>query len=273
MNEVVTSISFKQQAVLDGPRLMVGLVGVLDELPKVDEVPPYEMADEQPFEEQVLRPAIPQIQFVGPHQLQRRLWFTDPNSPALLLQAQPDYLALNWRRQAADHSYPGFRELKRQFLRYLGIIEQTCIRLGGEPLSVTRVEITYLNLLKPDTVWGSFRDIGNVVSVVVPAVAGIEQLNVVYSRSIEDESGGFFGRLHAAITTGYQPKVDPETELRPLSIRDLSPTVNVSITARSGSLRESLSSLEVYFNRAHDSVTEEFKVVTTDQARSNWGIN
>lgn len=78
VNEVVISISFKQQAVLEGPRLMVGLASVLDELPKVDEVPPYEMADEQPFEEQVLQPAIPKIQFVGPQQIQRRLWFTKP---------------------------------------------------------------------------------------------------------------------------------------------------------------------------------------------------
>lgn len=272
VNEVVISISFKQQAVLEGPRLMVGLAGVLDELPKVDEVPPYEMAEEQPFEEQVLRPPIPQIQFVGSHQMQRRLWFTDPNSPALLLQAQSDYLALNWRRQDVEDGYPGFDELQSRFLHYLGVVEESCIRHGGEPLVVTRTEITYINLLKPDTVWGSFRDISEVVSVIVPGISGIEQLSLAYSRSIEDESGGFFGRLHTAIATGYQPKIALEAELRPLNIRDLSPTINVSLTARSGSLRESSSSLDACFSKAHNSVTDEFKAVTSAQARANWGI-
>jgi hypothetical protein len=91
-------------------------------------------------------------------------------------------------------------------LRYLKNVEETCIRHGGDALSVSRVEITYINLLKPDTVWGSFRDIEKVVSVKIPGSRSIEQLNVAYSRSIEDESGGFFGRLHTAITTVWQPK-------------------------------------------------------------------
>lgn len=272
VNEVVISISFKQQAVLEGPRLMVGLASVLDELPKVDEVPPYEMADEQPFEEQVLQPAIPKIQFVGPQQIQRRLWFTNPDSPALLLQAQSDYLALNWRRQDDDHRYSGFDELQTHFLRYLKIVEEAYVRHGGNVLSVSRIEITYINLLKPDTVWGSFRDIDKVVSVKVPGSRSVEQLNIAYSRSIEDESGGFFGRLHTAITTVWLPKAASETELRPLSIRDLSPTINVSLTARSGPLHEASDSLESHFRRAHDSVTEEFKSVTTHEARTNWGI-
>jgi uncharacterized protein (TIGR04255 family) len=272
VNEVVISISFKQQPVFEGPRLMVGLASVLDELPKVDEMPPYEMADEQPFEEQSLRPAIPQIQFVAPQQMQRRLWFTNPDSPALLLQAQSDYLALNWRRQNDNHRYPGFDELQTHFLRYLKNVEETCIRHGGDALSVSRVEITYINLLKPDTVWGSFRDIEKVVSVKIPRSRSIEQLNVAYSRSIEDESGGFFGRLHTAITTVWQPKAAPEAKLRPLIIRDLSPIINVSLTARSGPLHESSDSLGPHFRRAHDSVTEEFNRVMTQEARTKWGI-
>lgn len=270
VNEVVISISFKPQAVLDGPRLMVGLARVLNELPKVDEVPPYEMADELPFEDQALRPNIPQIQFIGGQQVQRRLWFTNPNQPELLLQAQSDYLALNWRRQDEGQTYPGFDSLRAEFLRFMETVSQACVAQGGEPLTAVQSEITYINLLKPDSVWGSFRELEKVVTLGLPRGGDVEQLSAAYSRSIEDESGAFFGRLHTAIATVWQPKMPEETELRPLTIRDLSPTINVSLTARSGSLQG--MPLEDAFELSHESVSAEFKAITTVGARSSWGF-
>lgn len=270
VNEVVISISFKPQAVLEGPRLMVGLVDVLAELPKVDEVPPYEMADELPFEDQVLRPNIPQIQFIGAPQVQRRLWFTNPDHPELLLQAQSNYLALNWRRQNEGQTYPGFDSLRTEFFRFMNTVSQACVAHGGEPLVALQSEITYINLLKPDSVWGNFRDLDKVVTLTLPRKRDVEQLNAAYSRSIEDESSAFFGRLHTAVATVWQPKVTEETELRSLTIRDLSPTINVSLTARSGSLRD--RPLEDAFELSHESVSSEFKSIITASARSSWGL-
>lgn len=270
VNEVVISISFKPQAVLEGPRLMVGLASVLDELPKVDEVPPYEMADELPFEDQALRPNVPQIQFLGAQQVQRRLWFTNPDYPELLLQAQSNYLALNWRRQGDGQTYPGFNSLKTEFFRYMTSVSDACVRHGGEPLTATQAEITYINLLKPDSVWGSFRELDRVVTLALPQGSDLEQLNAAYSRSVDDEAGVFFGRLHAAVATVWQAKVPEETKLRPLTIRDLSPTINVSLTARSGGLQD--RPLEDAFDLSHESVSSEFKAITTDDARSSWGL-
>jgi uncharacterized protein (TIGR04255 family) len=191
VNEVIISVSFKPQAVLEGPRLMVGLTGVLEELPKVDEVPPYTMAEELPFEDQALSPSLPQIQFVGIQQLQRRLWFTNPDSPELLLQAQSDYLALNWRRQDDGQSYPGFESLKAEFLRYMAIVSEACEQRGGNALEAKRAEITYINLLKPDSVWGNFGELDKVVTLALPQGRAVEQLNAAYSRTIEDEAGSF----------------------------------------------------------------------------------
>lgn len=270
VNEVVISISFKPQPVLDGPRLMVGLADLLDELPKVDEVPPYEMAEELPFEDQALRPNFPQIQFVGTQQVQKRLWFTNPDHPELLLQAQSDYLALNWRRQDEGQTYPGFDFLKSEFSRHMTSMSEACVRLGGEPLIPTRAEITYINLLKPDSIWGSFRELERVVTLTLPQGSSAEQLNAAYSRSVDDESGAFFGRLHTAIATVWQAKVPEETELRPLTIRDLYPTINISLTARSGDLHG--RKLDGAFELSHDAVSAEFRAITTDSARSGWGL-
>jgi uncharacterized protein (TIGR04255 family) len=98
VNEVVISISFQPQPVLEGPRLLIGLSRILADFPQVTEVPPYGMPAEQPFEEQVLQPAVPQIQFVSSPQTQRRYWLTESESSSLLLQIQSNYFALNWRQ-------------------------------------------------------------------------------------------------------------------------------------------------------------------------------
>jgi uncharacterized protein (TIGR04255 family) len=273
VNEVVLAASFEPQSVLDGPRLMVGLSDILTELPSISEVPPYEMPEELAFADQVLQPAALKVQFVASNQVQRRVWFTDSHDPAFLVQAQSNYFALNWRRQNDEHLYPGFEVLQEKFRHYFSMLQTGCIRQGGIPLQVTQIEVTYINILQPDVTWQTFRDLENIVSVRAPEMSQAEQLNFAYSRSIEDEVGSFFGRLHAAVATGYQPKARSEAELRPLSVQDLSPVVNLSVTARSGKIKASAETVEGFLDTAHEAATSAFKILSTDQALANWGLS
>jgi len=274
VNEVVISASFEPQAALDGPRLMVVMSDILAEFPNVTEMPPYEMATELPSDEQILQPVVPQIQFIStPKMQQRRLWFTKTDEPALLVQAQSNYLALNWRRQDDEIEYPGFEELLGRFSHYLGVVESACIRTGGQRLSLSQIEITYINILKPDSVWSSFRDISQVVAVQVPDMEKFEHFNLGYAQAIEDpESGAFLGRVHVAVSTAYQPKIIAENELHPLSIRDMFPVLNLSITARSGKLSELVATISPRFELAHSAVDRAFRQITTKPARQNWGL-
>lgn len=272
VNEVVISISFESQPVLEGPRLMASLSKILAEFPKVDEVVPYEMPVEQPFEEQVPRPAVPQIKFVGTLNVQRRYWFTtdEPNAP-LLLQVQSNYFAVNWRRQEGGDFYPGFDRLRAKFDQYLASFQAAIVNQGGLPLRATQIELTYINILRPDGLWGTIQDLRKIVNVSIPGMSRFEQLNLAYSEPVKVESGAFFGRLHAAVSTGFQPKVELG-EFRPLSTADLVPVINISITARSGKISEGVATVSERFERAHDAVTESFKSLTTDEARKNWGL-
>ncbi|MBV9730650.1 MAG: TIGR04255 family protein [Pseudonocardiales bacterium] len=274
VNEVVISASFEPQAVLDGPRLMVGMSDILAEFPDVTEMPPYEMAAELPTAEQVLQPAVPQIQFIcAPKMQRRRLWFTKTDEPALLVQAQSNYLALNWRRQDDEIEYPEFEDLLDRFSRYLSIVETACIRSGGQRLSLSQIEITYINILKPDGAWGSFRDINHVVAVQVPDMEKFEHFNLGYAQAIEDsESGAFLGRVHVAVSTAYQPKIIAGNELHPLSVRDMSPVLNLSITARSGKLSELVDTISPRFELAYSAVECAFRKITTEAARQTWGL-
>lgn len=272
VNEVVISISFESQPLLEGPRLMASLSKILAEFPKVDEVIPYEMPVEQPFEEQVPRPSVPQIHFVGMPNVQRRYWFTtdEPNAP-LLLQVQYNYFAVNWRRQEGGDFYPGFDGLRAKFDRYFTSFQEAIVSQGGLPLRPTQIELTYINILRPDELWGGIQDLHRVVKVSIPGMSSFEQLNVAYSKPVKSESDGFFGRLHTAVSTGFQSKVELG-EFRPLRTADLIPVINISITARSGKISEGAATVSERFERAHDAVTESFKSLTTEEARKNWGL-
>jgi uncharacterized protein (TIGR04255 family) len=271
VNEVVTSISFEPQPVLEGPRLLIGLGPILADFPQVTEVPPYEMPAEQPFEEQVLRPAVPQLKLFDYPKMQRRYWLTASGSSPLLLQIQSNYFALNWRRREDGEYYPGFDRLKESFNRYLSLFEEAVIGQGGEPLTASQLELTYINILRPDELWGSTKDLSRVVNLSVPGMDRFEQLNLAYSEPIETEPGSFYGRLHAAVATGYQPKVEP-ADFRPQSTTNLIPIISLSITSRSAKRPESIASVSQRFDPAHDAVTEAFRKMTTDVARRNWGL-
>jgi len=271
VNEVVISVSFQPQPVLEGPQLLIGLSPILADFPQVTEVPPYEMPAEQPFEEQVLQPAGRQIKFVDFPQMQRRYWLTASESSPLLLQIQSNYFALNWRRQEGGEHYPGFDRLAEIFQRYLSLFNDAVVRRGGEPLTASQLELTYINILRPDESWGDIKDLSRVININVPGMDQFEQLNLAYSEPVRTESGSFYGRLHAAVATGYQPKAE-SAEFRPLSATDVIPIINLSITTRSARLAESIASVRNRFDLAHDAVTEAFKRLTTDIARRNWGL-
>ncbi len=271
VNEVVISISFQPQPVLEGPRLLIGLSRILADFPQVNEVPPYEMPTEQPPEEQVLQPAVPRIQLISSPQTQRRYWLTSSESSPLLLQIQSNYLALNWRRQEGGEPYPGFEGLKASFQHYLGLFEEAVISQDGQPLTASQLELTYINILRPDELWGSTKDLPRVINLNVPGIDQFEQLNLAYSKPVRTESGSFYGRLHAAVATAYQPKAEP-AEFRPLSIDDVIPVINLSITTRSVRFAESSAYVSQHFDLAHDAATEAFRSLTTDIARRNWGL-
>jgi len=271
VNEVVISISFRPQPVLDGPRLLIALSRILADFPQVTEVPPYEMPAEQPFEEQAWQPAVQQIRFVSPPEMQRRYWLTAAEPSPLLLQIQSNYFALNWRRQEGGEYYPGFEQLLESFQHYLSLFEQAAIDQGGEPLTVSQLELTYINILRPDKLWGVTKDLSRVINLSIPGMERFEGLNVAYSEPVRTESGSFYGRLHAAVATGYQPKAEP-AGIRSLRTPDMTPIINLSITTRSAKLAESTATISQRFDPAHDAVTGAFKSLTTDVARRNWGL-
>ncbi|MGH3788353.1 MAG: TIGR04255 family protein [Pseudonocardiaceae bacterium] len=270
MNEVVIAVSFEPQPVLEGPRLMTSLNKILAKFPKVDELVPYDMPLEQPFEEQVFRPPAPPIQFISTPNLQRRYWFTKegPNAP-LLLQIQSNYFAVNWRHQEGE-LYPGFDRLNAEFDECFTSFQEVVDILGGPPLRAAQVELTYINILQPDKLWGGIQDLHKVVNVTVPEMNSFEQFNLAYSQPVKTESGAFFGRLHTVVSSGFQPKAELE-EFRPVRMADLVPVINILITARSGKIAEGVP-LRERFERAHDAVTKSFKSLTTEEARKNWGL-
>lgn len=273
VNEVVVSISFERQAVLEGPRFLIGLSDVLAAFPQVTEVPPYEMPEEQPFEDQILRPAVPQIKLVGPSQLvPHRYWLTAEEPGALLLQVQADYFALNWRRESeVANDYPGHESLLQAFAENLTRFQRGVFKLGGSELQINRLELTYINILKPDGLWGDIGDLRKVIALDVAGLDDVEQLNFTYSRPITVANGAFYGRLHVAVATGYQPKVEP-IEPGPLRAAEVIPVINLSLTARTARIDSNAADIEPRFTPAHEAVTDAFRGLATQAALNSWSL-
>ena len=272
VSEVVVSISFDAQPQSTGPQLIMSLPDLVATYPSVQEQPPYEMPEELPPEEEVLKPAIPEFNFaVGPMQMDRRYWLSADTPDPFLLQAQSNYFALNWRDQGRRFEYPGFDSIEVDFKRYLSTFEQAIIGRGGEPLRIKQVEVTYINTLRPDNAWQDVNQFENVIQLNYADLAGSEQINLAYSTSVLGDTGAFSGRVHTALQTGYEPgQVDLAP--RPLTRADLVPIINISITTRSAQIKVGVNDLGAHLRIAHDATIKAFRSLVTDAALWNWGL-
>ena len=272
VNEVVLSVAFENQSVLVGPQILVTLGELLEEFPQVEEQMPYEMQAEHPIEDQLMQPQGPQVKFfAGNGPVERRYWLTQEDDSSFLLQVQSNYFALNWRDRVDGQRYPGFHELLGAFRSRFDQLNTRTHSRSSEPIRIQHAELSYIDLINPNPVWSNHSEIGNLLNVSSPALAAVEQLNFAYSRTISRD-GKFEGRLHTVAQTGYQLKSD-EVALRPLTLGDLSPVVNLSFTARSGRLEgNTVDHAVTFFELAHDEITDSFRSLATQAALKEWGL-
>jgi uncharacterized protein (TIGR04255 family) len=272
VNEVVLSVSFESQPVLSGPQLLVTLAPLFEEFPQVEEQMPYEMEPEYPIEEQIVRPQGPPVRFfAGNAPMEHRYWLTRDASDEYLIQVQSNYFALNWRDRGNASRYPGFDTLQRAFTERFEKFKQLVSRRSGDKILPGHGEFSYINLVRPDSLWASHNEIQNVLSLGATVLEDVEQFNLAYSRVLADTDGSFLGRVHTSAQTGYQPKSEDEIFL-PRNLGDLSPLVNISLTARSAPLHSSSEGLTNFFDYAHRGLTAAFISLLTDAALEEWGL-
>lgn len=78
-----------------------------------------------------------------------RLWFLD-DKQAELVQLQHDRLTVNWRKAAEDAVYPRYPYLRELFVDRFGDLAAFVAEAGLGSISVTQVEINYINSIPLD---------------------------------------------------------------------------------------------------------------------------
>lgn len=269
------SISFDEQDVLAGPKLLVALRQLTSRYPEIEEQLPYEMPDELPTKSQLIRPPRPNFQFIGPGgPTKRRYWLTESGSKSILVQVQSDYFAVNWRSSPDGQRYPGFARLKEIFFETLTLLNETVTGSGGADLVIRQAELAYINVIKPETDFVDRSFLSEYLDVTAPFLGSLEQLNFTYTRSVENSEGSFFGRSYTAIQTAYQIKslsslahIDLSADL------ELDPILNVNISVRSARHKDlGMEDLAEVFEQAHAEATNSFRSVTTVAAQKSWGL-
>lgn len=261
VNEVVLSISFPRSEYLTGPFLGTILGDLVKRYPQVEQQAPYEIPVEVPSSKNAAVGAVAmQGQIVFSSQpMEPRYWLTAPDNIALV-QVQANYLAYNWRRKSENQNYPGFERLAEEFK---GIKDEVSEKLGAvhqEVIKPERAEITYINIIAPNSLWSTHSEMNRVIAVSFPESAEAQQLTFSYSKEITSGAGDFLGRVHVSV----QPAV---------SIATGGPLINLTVTARSANLDQDVpDAYEDFLRLAHDCATDSFRSLTTADARESWGL-
>lgn len=255
VSEVVHSIALARQPALSGPMLPSVLGDWFVSHPRVESAPPYEI----PPEPANLAASAqgPRIQLMSASPLPRYWLISDDDQE--LIQAQPDYLALNWRNQSDVNDYPGYPEMRERFHRLLRAAEDGLSKHQGA-LKPIRAELTYINTIGLDRKWPSHHDTGKVIRISLPPEISYERIGFTYSNPLTGPNGEFAGRLHVTLN----PAVDWIKQ---------EPQLSLNLTARSADFsRQTVGEVLEFMDIAHSAIEEAFKNLISKEAHQAWGL-
>ncbi|MFG1643800.1 TIGR04255 family protein [Amycolatopsis sp. NPDC049252] len=260
VDEVVLSFAFDKRGALLGPRAGLTLESFLQRFPTLELRPPYEMPAEFPPGPNSLSAAALGLRMSQMNDFPQARYWLSSDDGSRLMQVQPDYVALNWRKKS-DLTYPGYEQLRSEFVDICVELNTALQRAGDEAIHLRQVELTYIDVVRPGGLWKSHSDTHKVANIEFGASDDYEQVSFSYSRVLRDDDGSFAGRLHASA----QPAIDTETGV---------PVLNVSTTLRSASylpktpLEVGISFLDV----AHVAITKNFEQMVREDVKRAWGL-
>lgn len=260
VDEVVLSFAFEKRGALLGPRAGLTLQSFLRRFPNVELRPPYEMPTEYPPGPNSLSAAALGIHMNQMNTFPQARYWMSSDDGSRLLQVQPDYFALNWRKKPGM-KYPGYDQLHAEFIILCHELDASLRKAGDELLHIRQVELTYIDVLRPSELWKSHSDTHKVAQVEFGASDDYEQVSIAYSRVLRDDDGGFAGRLHVSAL----PAIDTESGV---------PVLNVTTTLRSASYLPK-TPLEIglaFLDEAHVAITKNFDQMVRENAKKAWGL-
>ncbi len=221
------------------------------EYPQLQEHPPVGLNEERfgvepPVLQFRLEPSVPVM----------RQWFVSEDD-SRLVQLQQDRFIQNWRRRSPASDYPRYESLRESFERYFSTWE-SFLRANdlGAP-TIRQAEVSYINQLLPDTVWGSQSELDRVLRTWRPDFGGedllsdpIEDVRMAWRHTIADDTGPY-ARLY-------------------VSVEPVGGGLVLQLTVRGRPRDGSLKTALAFFDMGRERIVKAFAAITTDAMHQRW---
>jgi uncharacterized protein (TIGR04255 family) len=259
VNEVAVAVTYELPQRLTASDLSYFWRTILrDELPDLEEQPPYGMERED------LGPPAPtrinlELMSTPPAP---RLWAKSADGTKLV-QLQPGWFAFNWRdRPESPGPYPRWPAIEAEFLRHY---RQLMAFLAAEGIvstapEIVQCEVTYINNIASGGAWKDHGDLDKVLVVLSTPREFLprpETAQLAMAFRMEDRDGVETGRLHITAQPAF---------LR----ADNAPVLVLTLTARGAPpSRDENGALE-FLRLGHEWVVRGFTAITTDEMHKEW---
>lgn len=189
-----------------------------------------------------------------------RTWFVSEDQ-TMLVQLQGDRLILNWRKNTDANEYPRFQALKQEFLEIVQKFEQFVKSELSSALTVTGIELGYVNAIIFDNELQSMAQYGEVVPELSFAEFSrsmsvkLEFMNATFQFTMPNDRGSIF--------------VTSQNAFRPEDGRQFA---KLDVYARWQNPEIEMSAVADWLDDAHEKTVLAFSRVTSDNFQvSKWG--
>lgn len=178
-----------------------------------------------------------------------------------VVQFQPDRLVVNWRRRPQQQPYPRYETTVRPMLvEAWKRLERALLTLNVGPLVPNVCEVTYVNPIETDQLWGSFGDLDQVVAPwsgtnsddFLPEPSGIR----VAIRYEMTPTPGWM------LIEGSTARRNADGQLALL----------LNLVARGPAASPDLDGALAFLDTARDWIVRGFVSITTPQMHAHWGM-
>jgi uncharacterized protein (TIGR04255 family) len=180
-----------------------------------------------------------------------RFWFLSSEHP-LVVQVQRDAFWLNWRRGPNSGDYPHYEKVAVDFWRELNAFMAFVKEIGGEVGSISRCELSYVNLIGRNSFFSGPADLGK----VLPSVAAFVDLHEGGIREMIGLDASATYRVNENLFIDSAAKLGKLTDTQEI-------VMALELRAYSAPSTLSLENCSVWFKAAHEGVYRLFLDATS----------
>lgn len=259
VTEVVLGVQFDPIANIRSEHLVLLWKEYRERFPNIEEHPPLNSTFES-FEPGPRKKEPIQIQLIQGQPPSRR-WFLSSEGDELI-QVQFDRFVVNWRSLKENHAYPRFEHVRDVFLKEFDIFSAFIKAEELGDINFNQCEITYVNQIKPEEVWGRFGQLNKVFTVWENHYSDSflnepEDARFDIKYIIPGPEGHPIGRMHISINSAYLKS-------------DGSPIFTMNLACRGKPLGEGIEGVIGFFQTGREWIVSGFTSITTTEMHEAW---